>query len=107
MIANFLHNEIKILNSDIINIDILLGIFNICLLIALLYIYWGSYKDFKSKFTRGLLSFVLLLLLQNFIFTIFLILHPGFRGEGMGAPIFILNVIEFLALIILLSVTWK
>ena len=107
MISDFLQNEIKIANSDIISIDILLGIGNICLLIALLYVYWRSYKDFKSKFTRGLLMFALLLLLQNFIFTLFLVIHPGFRGEGMGVPVFILNVIEFLALSILLTVTWE
>lgn len=92
-------------NAQIINIDIVIGIANIILLLILLYMYLGSYRDFKSKFTFGLLSFVFLLLLQNVIFTSFLLLNQGFRGPGMGTPIFILNIIEFLALIILVLVT--
>jgi len=94
-----------LVNNQIINIDIVIGIANIILLLILLYMYLGSYRDFKSKFTFGLLSFVFLLLLQNVIFTSFLLLNQGFRGPGMGTPIFILNIIEFLALIILVLVT--
>jgi len=99
------HGGLGLANAQIINVDIIIGIANIVLLLILLYMYLGSYRDFKSKFTFGLLSFVFLLLIQNVIFTIFLLLNQGFRGPGMGTPIFILNIIEFLALIILVLVT--
>lgn len=96
-----------LLNSQIITIDIVVGIGNICLLIVLLYLYLRSFRDFKSKFTFGLVAFALLLLLQNVLFTAFLLTYVGFRGPGMGAPIFVLNIIEFFALSILIWVTWK
>jgi hypothetical protein len=94
-----------LVNSQIITIDIIIGIGNICLLLILLYMYLGSYREFKSKFTFGLLAFTLLLLLQNLLFTGFLITYQGFRGPGMGTPIFLLNIIEFFALSILIWVT--
>ncbi len=96
-----------LVNSQLITIDIVVGIGNICLLIVLLYLYLRSYRDFKSKFTFGLVAFALLLLLQNVLFTGFLLTYEGFRGPGMGTPIFFLNIIEFFALSILIWVTWK
>ena len=98
---------IHLVNSQLITIDIIVGIGNICLLLILLYMYIGSYRDFKSKFTFGLVAFALLLLLQNVLFTGFLLTYEGFRGPGMGIPIFFLNIIEFFALSILIWVTWK
>ena len=92
-------------NSQIINVDIVIGIANIILLLILLYMYTNSYREFKSKFTFGLLAFVLLLLLQNILFTSFLFLNQGFRGPDMGTPIVCLNIIEFFALIMLVWVT--
>ncbi|MCE5215253.1 MAG: hypothetical protein LLF83_11115 [Methanobacterium sp.] len=99
------HGSWGLENAQVINIDIIIGIANIVLLLILLYMYLGSYRDFKSKFTFGLLSFVCLLLLQNILFTSFLLMNQGFRGPNMGTPIFFLNIIEFLALIILVFVT--
>jgi hypothetical protein len=92
-------------NSQLINIDIIVGIGNICLLLVLLYMYLGSYREFKSKFTFGLFAFALLLLLQNILFTAFLLTYQGFRGPGMGTPIFFLNIVEFFALSMLIWVT--
>jgi hypothetical protein len=92
-------------NSQLITIDIIVGIGNIFLLLILLYMYLRSYREFKSKFTFGLVAFVLLLLLQNIIFTGFLLSYQGFRGPGMGTPLFILNVIQFFAIAILIWVT--
>ncbi|MGZ7209681.1 MAG: hypothetical protein ACXVHV_07380, partial [Methanobacterium sp.] len=37
---------------------IIVGIANICLLLALLYVYLKNYRKLKSKFTMGLLVFV-------------------------------------------------
>jgi hypothetical protein len=97
----------QLANSQIITIDIIIGVGNICLLIFLLFMYLRSYRDFKSKFTFGLVAFALLLLLQNILFTGFLLTYQGFRGPDMGTPIFFLNIIEFFALSILIWVTWE
>lgn len=93
-------------HAQIINLDILIGIANIVCLLILLYLYLGRYREFKSKFTFGLVAFALLLLLQNVLFTVFLATYQGFRGPGMGTPIFFLNIIELSALIMLIWVTW-
>lgn len=98
---------IHLANSQLITIDVIIGIGNICLLLIVLFMYLRSYRDFKSKFTFGLVAFALLLLLQNILFTGFLIIYQGFRGPGMGIPIFFLNIIEFFAFSILIWVTWE
>ena len=98
---------IQLANNQIITIDVIIGIGNIFLLLILIYLYIGSYRDFKSKFTFGLLAFAFLLLLQNVLFTGSLLTYQGFRGSGMGTPIFFLNIIEFFALSILIWVTWE
>lgn len=103
---------------DIIGIGtilaIIVGIANICLLIALLYVYLKSYRQLKSKFTMGLLVFASLLLLQNVVSTLFLalnmILGPGNHSFDIGRPEFPLssiNVIQLIALSILLYITWE
>jgi hypothetical protein len=67
--------------------------------------YIGSYRKFKSQFTFGLVAFAFLLLIQNVLFTGFLLVNEGFKGPGMGGPIFFLNMIEFFALSVLIGVT--
>lgn len=92
-------------NSQIINIDIIIGIAVILLLIILLYVYVGSYRKFRTKFTLGLVLFALLLLFQNILFTSLLLTYSCFRTAEMGIPFFFLNFIEFFALLILIWVT--
>ena len=103
---------------DIIGIStilaIIIGIANICLLIALLYVYLKSYRQLKSKFTMGLLVFASLLLLQNAVSTLFLalsmILGPGSHSFEIGRqefPLSSINVIQLIALSILLYITWE
>ena len=92
-------------NSQLITLDIVVGIANICLLLILMYMYLQSYRKFKSRFTFGLLAFAGLLLLQNLLFTGFLISYQSFHGPGMGLPIFFLSIIEFFAFLILIWVT--
>ncbi len=88
-------------------IDTLVSVGNIVLLLLLLYVYWGNYKKIKSNFTLGLIMFAALLLLQNILFSSFLLFHQAFRVADLGLPLFILNITEFLALAILLIITWK
>ncbi|HML05999.1 MAG TPA: hypothetical protein VK426_09515 [Methanobacterium sp.] len=85
----------------VLYISSIIGIGDICLLLALLKIYWQNYKEMKSKFTRGLLFFVSVLLLQ----TIFLSISPFFR-QDVGPILIIYNVMMLIALSVLLKTTW-
>ncbi|WP_414469770.1 hypothetical protein [Methanobacterium sp. ACI-7] len=93
------YNQELVLSAGII------GIMNIFLLMALLYIYWGSYREFKSRFILGIILFIFLLLIQNVLFTSFIFIIGGFKGPGMGIPLFITNIIQFVGLSILLKIS--
>ena len=91
----------------IVYVDTLVSLANIVLLVTLLYAYWGSYRKIKSTFTLGLIMFAALLLLQNILFSSFLLFHQAFRVAEIGFPLFLLNITEFLALAVLLKITWE
>lgn len=93
--------------SPLLYLDIIVSLGNIILLLLLLYVYWGNYKKIKSIFTTGLIMFAGILLLQNIIFTSFLLFAPIFQIADLGLPLFIVNITEFLALLILLLITWR
>jgi len=101
------HGGVGFSNMEIAYASALVNIANICLLIALLYVYGRSYRRLKSKFTLGLLLFAFLLLLQNIFFLMFFLLQSGFRGPGMGIPLLTINTTQFIALLILLKITWE
>ncbi len=98
---------VQVYVSPLLYLDIIVSLGNIILLLLLLYVYWGNYKKIKSNFTIGLIMFASILLLQNIIFTSFLLFAPIFQIADLGLPLFIVNVTEFLALFILLLITWR
>lgn len=76
---------------------------NIILLSGLLYLYIKSYRKIKIGFTVGLILFALFLLLGS-IFTIsLLIMEPD---KLLGEHGIVVGIIEFIALAILLKITW-
>ena len=83
----------------------IIGIGNIALLASLFYIYWQSYREIKSKFNLGLIFFAAFLLLQSLFLTLSILFHGGF-DRGVGLLLTINNLILFIALSILLKVTW-
>lgn len=83
----------------------IIGIGNITLLLGLSYIYWRNYGEIKSKFNLGLIFFALFLLLQSVFLTLSILFHGGF-ARGPGLLLAINNLILFIALSILLKVTW-
>ena len=87
------------------NIASIIGIINICLLIALSYIYYQNYKEIKSQFNTGLLVFSGFLLLQSVFLTLSSIFHGGF-GPGTGVFLIINNLILSISLSVLLKITW-
>jgi len=103
------------LNGWLLFVVLAVEIANICLLIGLLSIYWGSYKQLKSKFTIGLLFFASTFLIKSVLFVAGLLILSlgGFHwvpdGGSDHAPsfLFLLNAIECVALAILLKITWE
>lgn len=90
-------------NSNIIFLDILLGIINLCLLLVLLSIFLSRYSLEKSKFKSISLVFIFLLLIQNILMLYFPLILSNFQESGMVMPFFILNLTETLALIYIIS----
>jgi hypothetical protein len=95
-------------------IAVIVGIANICLILALIYIYFKNYKQLKTKFTLGLFVFASLLLLQNIVSTLFLALNiiysisaNGFEIGRPHVPLSSINIIQLIALSILLKITWE
>jgi len=87
------------------NIAAIIGVGNIILLIVLSYIYWQNYREIKSRFNIGILIFSSFLLLQSLFLTLSILFHGGF-GRGVGVLLIINNIILFIALSVLLKVTW-
>lgn len=87
------------------NIASIIGIINICLLIALSYIYYQNYREIKSQFNIGLLVFSGFLLLQSIFLTLSSLFHGGF-GPGTGVLLSINNLILLISLSVLLKISW-
>lgn len=86
--------EFAAISMEIVNISLLLG---------LLYLYTKSYRQIKIGFTIGLILFALFLLLRSISTIGFLILY---NDASIDRPILIGGIIEFIALTILLKITW-
>lgn len=94
-----------------------IGIINVCLLLFLLKEYIKTYKQVKSGFTIGLLYFSTFLLLQNIVTTTFLALHLIISSDissinatvseinGPRLPLFLINMVQLIALSILFKIT--
>lgn len=98
----------------IISVALVASVANVCLLIGLLNAYWKTYKEVKSEFTIGLLYFATFLLLQNIVSAIFLALplitpitFQGSELHGPRLPLFLINMVQLIALSILFKITKK
>ena len=101
-----------IIDEWILLVVAVVEIVNISLLLGLIYIYWGSYKETKSKFSIGLLFFSSVFLLKSVLFLVGVTVFalgvfgdPG--GEGPPFGFFLVNILECVALAILLKITWE
>lgn len=79
---------------------------NIALLSGLLYLYIKSYKQIKIGFTVGLILFASVLLIRSIFTVSFLILDINALTGLHWRPIIVGGIIEFIALTILLKITW-
>lgn len=98
----------------LMSIALVASVVNIFLLIGLLNAYWKTYKEVKSEFTIGLLYFATFLLLQNFVSAIFLAIPLIIPVElnvsdihGPQLPLFLINMVQLVALTILYKITKK
>jgi len=82
---------------------ILIETVNIGLLIGLLYLYTKSYRQIKIGFTVGLILFAIMLLIKSISTIVFLMVDSDLL---IGRPVYIGGIIEFMALAILLKITW-
>lgn len=106
--------ELVLVNTAIVYIAIGAGIINIGLLTGLIYFYWGSYKQLKSKFTVGLLYFAAILLVQNILVTLALVVLlilgkelNQFEGTEHYSILLLVNLAQLTALAILSKITWE
>ena len=83
---------------------ICIEIANIGLLSGLLYLYVKSYRQIKIGFTVGLMLFASFLLLKSISTIILLIVANDTLSDYHGV---IGGIIEFIALVILLKITWN
>jgi flagellar biosynthesis protein FliP len=106
----------KMLNGDIglllIAVAAAVGIANIILLLFLIKAYWKTYNQVKSGFTIGLLYFSSFLLLQNIVSAIFIAMPLLIPIEvrisewhGPRLPLFLINMVQLVALSILFKIT--
>ena len=96
----------------LIIVAVAIGIANIILLMFLLKTYWKTYKQIKSGFTIGLVYFASVLLLQNIVSTIFIALLLVIPLDvniselhGPRLPLFLINLVQLVALSILVKIT--
>jgi hypothetical protein len=96
----------------LIIVAVAIGIANIILLMFLLKTYWKTYKQIKSGFTIGLVYFSSFLLLQNIVSTIFIALLLVIPLDvniselhGPRLPLFLINLVQLVALSILVKIT--
>ncbi len=92
----FGYSEIKI-------IALTIELLNIGLLSGLLYLYTKSYRQIKIGFTVGLILFATMLLIKSISTVVFLIVDAD---VFIGRHVYIGGIIEFIALAILLKITW-
>lgn len=97
---------------SLIIVAVAIGIANIILLMFLLKTYWKTYKQIKSGFTIGLLYFSSFLILQNIVSTVFIALLLVIPMDvniselhGPRLPLFLINMVQLVALSILVKIT--
>lgn len=77
------------------------------LLSALLYVYLNNLKKIKSKFTIGLFVFALLFLIQNIVSLYFYLTMMDYYVPQVEMHVFIFTLLQAIAFMILLKITWE
>ena len=91
----------------IMNLTTILTAVSTLSLFGLLYIYIKNLKNIKSKFTIGLLIFAALFLLQNLVSLYFYFTMIEYFVPQVEVHVFILTLLQTIAFLILLKITWE
>lgn len=84
-------------------LTIIIELANIALAGGLLYLYVKSYNQIKIGFTVGLILFATLLLIKNVVIVAFILTDSS---AIMDKPYYIGEIIQLIAMTILLKITW-
>ena len=93
--------------NAIMNITTVLTVISTLSLFGLSYIYVKNLKNIKSKFTIGLLIFAMLFLLQNLVSLYFYFTMIEYFVPQVEVHVFILTLLQTIAFLILLKITWE
>ena len=77
------------------------------ILLALLYVYSKNLKKIKSKFTIGLFIFALLFLIQNLFSLYYYLTMMKYYTPEVEVHVFVLTLLQTIAFLILLKITWE
>ncbi|MBI2649697.1 hypothetical protein HYX04_00105 [Candidatus Woesearchaeota archaeon] len=91
----------------LMNITTILAVISVIALGMLLHIYIKNLKKIKSKFTIGLLVFALLFLLQNLVSLYYYLTMMKYYTPEVEVHVFILTLLQTIAFLILLKITWE
>jgi hypothetical protein len=99
---------IEIVETVLLIISSFAAMMNLVILGLLFKTFFGSYRKLKAKFTKGLLTFVGFLIVQQFLFFMGLAVNLIFRPEQSyrgAVPMFLMISMELVALIIFYRTT--
>jgi len=82
-------------------------VFNLFLIISLIFVYLRNLIKFKSTFTFGLFLFAFLFLMQNAVLLYFFLTMMPYYATGVETYAFIFSVVQAIAFLILNFITWK
>ncbi len=91
----------------LMNFTTILTVVSTLLLFGLSYVYYKNLKIIKSKFTIGLFTFVVLFILQNLVSLYFYFTMMQYYAPQVEAHVFIFTLLQSIAFLILLKITWE
>ena len=89
------------------NFTTILTVISIILLVGLIYIYIKNLKKIKSGFTVGLFIFASIFLLQNLVSLYYYLTMMDYYAPQVEVHVFIFSLLQSIAFLILLKITWE
>ena len=96
-----------LMESLIMNLTTILTGASTLAILGLLYIYYKNLRNIKSKFTIGLFLFALLFFMQNIVSLYYYIAMMKYYAPEVEIHVFILTLLQAIAFIVLLKITWE
>lgn len=92
---------IEIIDLALTVASITTSLVNAILLAALVRIYYCTYREIRVKISKGLLIFSSFMLFQQIVLGLSLVYINTIRWPDDGGPLFIINLIELFAVVVL------